>query len=168
MDYNLTEEQIAIRSAVEAIMKDFPDEYWEGKDERHEFPWEFYNAFVSNGFLGVTIPERFGGSGLGLTEAALILGAVSGAGAGLSGCTAVHVGIFGMSPVVKFGSEAMRQKYLPSLVSGDLHVCFGVTEPDAGTDTTKITTPAIVDPIQGVHPTCPDPTTGVSLVVTVM
>jgi acyl-CoA dehydrogenase len=140
MDYGLTEDQIAIRNAVEAIMKDFPDEYWEGKDDRHEFPWEFYNAFVANGFLGVTIPEQYGGSGLGLTEAALILGAVSGSGAGLSGCTAVHVGIFGMSPVVKFGGDAMREKYLPQLVSGELHVCFGVTEPDAGTDTTRITT----------------------------
>jgi acyl-CoA dehydrogenase len=142
MDFQLTQEQISIRDTVEILMKDFPDEYWEGKDDRHEFPWEFYNAFAAAGFLGVTIPEEYGGAGLGLIEAMMALGPVSGSGAGLSGATPVHVGVFGMTPVVKFGSEAMKQKYLPALVKGDLHVCFGVTEPDAGTDTTSITTSA--------------------------
>jgi acyl-CoA dehydrogenase len=142
MDFELTEEQRAIREAVEGLMKDFPDEYWEEKDDKHEFPWEFYNAFAESGFLGVTIPEEYGGAGLGLIEAMMALGPVSGSGAGLSGATPVHVGVFGMSPVVKFGSEEMKRKYLPSLVKGDLHVCFGVTEPDAGTDTTSITTMA--------------------------
>lgn len=142
MDFNLTEDQRAIRSAVEAIMEDFPDAYWEEKDRNHEFPQEFYDAFVASGFLGITIPEQYGGAGLGITEAALTMGAVAGSGAGLTGGTTVHVGIFGMTPVVKFGSEAMKEKYLPALVRGELHVCFGVTEADAGTDTTHITTTA--------------------------
>ncbi|MDB5703842.1 MAG: Acyl-CoA dehydrogenase fadE12 [Sphingomonas bacterium] len=142
MDFELTDDQRAIRDAVTALMKDYPDEYWEQKDDKHEFPWEFYNAFAEAGFLGVTIPEEYGGSGLGLIEAMMALGPVSGSGAGLSGATPVHVGIFGMTPVVKFGSEEMKRKYLPALVKGDLHVCFGITEPDAGTDTTSITTNA--------------------------
>jgi acyl-CoA dehydrogenase len=145
MDFELTSEQIAIREAVTSLMQDFPDDYWEQKDDKHEFPWEFYNAFAEAGFLGVTIPEAYGGAGLGLIEAMMALGPVSGSGAGLSGSTPVHVGVFGMTPVVKFGSEAMKQKYLPALVKGDLHVCFGVTEPDAGTDTTSITTNAVRD-----------------------
>jgi acyl-CoA dehydrogenase len=142
MDFSLTDDQLAIRSAVEQLMKAFPDEYWEQKDADHEFPWDFYNAFADAGFLGITIPEEYGGAGLGLIEAMMALGPVSGSGAGLSGATPVHVGVFGMTPVVKFGSEAMKRKYLPDLVTGKLHVCFGVTEPDAGTDTTSITTSA--------------------------
>jgi acyl-CoA dehydrogenase len=142
MHFELTEEQVAIREAVTQLMQDFPDEYWEEKDREHEFPWEFYNAFAQAGFLGVTIPEQYGGAGLGLIEAMMALGPVAGSGAGLSGATPVHINVFGMSPLVKFGSEEMKQKYLPDLVTGDLHVCFGVTEPDAGTDTTSITTMA--------------------------
>jgi len=143
MNFELTPEQRSIREAVDALMAQFPDPYWAEKDQRKEFPWEFYRAFAEAGFLGTVIPEQYGGAGLGLTEAALVLGSVAGSGAGLSGATSVHVSIFGMTPVVKFGSEAMRQKYLPQLVKGDLHVCFGVTEADAGTDTTAITTRAV-------------------------
>ena len=143
MNFELTPEQRSIREAVDALMTQFPDPYWAEKDQRKEFPWEFYRAFAEAGFLGTVIPEQYGGAGLGLTEAALVLGSVAGSGAGLSGATSVHVSIFGMTPVVKFGSEAMRQKYLPQLVKGDLHVCFGVTESDAGTDTTAITTRAV-------------------------
>ncbi|MDH3509796.1 MAG: acyl-CoA/acyl-ACP dehydrogenase [Gammaproteobacteria bacterium] len=145
MDFSLTAEQIAIRESVEAMMQDFPDEYWMEKDRSHEFPWEFYRAFAEAGFLGAIMPEEYGGSGLGLTEAAVILAAVTGSGAGLSGATAVHVSIFGLTPVLKFGSRQMRDKYLPEVISGDLHVCFGVTEANAGTDTTRIRTSAVRD-----------------------
>lgn len=145
MDFSVPDEHRVLADAVDAIMRDFPDDYWMQKDRAHEFPWEFYDAFAKAGFLGVVIPEEYGGAGLGLTEAAVVLARVAGSGAALSGATAVHVSIFGMTPVVKFGSEAMRQKYLPPLVKGDLHVCFGVTEPDAGTDTTSISTTAVRD-----------------------
>ena len=145
MDFSVPEDHRLLTDAVDAMMRDFPDDYWMAKDRAHEFPWEFYNAFAEGGFLGVVIPEEYGGSGLGLTEAALVLSRVAGSGAALSGATAVHVSIFGMTPVVKFGTEAMRQKYLPPLVRGELHVCFGITEPDAGTDTTRIKTAAVRD-----------------------
>lgn len=145
MDFNFTDEQIAIRESVKQLMKKFPDEYWEQMDLKHEFPWDYYEEFVKAGFLGTCIPEEYGGSGLGLTEALLVLGTVCGSGGGLSAATPVHVGVFGMAPVIKFGTEEMRQKYLPQLLRGELHVCFGVTEPDAGTDTTRITTKAVRD-----------------------
>ncbi len=138
--FQLTDDQRAIVAAVDDMMKRFPDDYWMERDQKHEFPWEFYKAFAEAGFLGVVIPEEYGGSGLGVTEGALVLARVAGSGAALSGATAVHISLFGMTPVVKFGSPEMRRKYLPPLVKGDLHVCFGVTEPDAGTDTTRIKT----------------------------
>jgi len=145
MNFEQPEDHRAIVATVEAMMRDFPDEYWAERDRNHEFPWDFYKAFAKSGMLGIVIPEAYGGAGLGVTEAGLVLSAVAGSGAALSGATAVHISIFGMTPVVKFGSEAMRQKYLPPLVAGDLHVCFGVTEPDAGTDTTRIKTRAVRD-----------------------
>lgn len=145
MDFSVPDDHRILMDAVDAMMRDFPDDYWMEKDRNHEFPWEFYNAFAQAGFLGVVIPEEYGGSGLGLTEGALVLSRVAGSGGALSAATCVHVSLFGMTPVIKFGSEAMKRKYLPPLVSGDLHVCFGVTEPDAGTDTTRIKTAAVRD-----------------------
>ena len=143
MDFTLNADQIAIRESVKAMMKDFPDDYWTQKDRDKEFPWEFYRSFAEAGFLGIIMPEKYGGSGLSLTDACIVLSAVTESGAGLSGCTAVHVSIFGLTPIIKFGSEEMREKYLPRIISGDLHACFGVTEPDAGTDTTRIKTKAV-------------------------
>ena len=94
------------------------------------------------GWLGIAIPEAYGGSGRGITEASLVLEEVAASGAAMNGATSLHLSIFGMHPVVKYGSEEMKQKYLPRVAKGDLHVAFGVTEPDAGTDTTSITTSA--------------------------
>ena len=142
MHFDLSADQTAIREAVRALMKQFPDAYWFEKDQNHRFPREFYDAFAKAGFLGVAIPTEYGGSGLGITEASLVLGEVSGSGAGLSGASAVHLSIFGLTPLIKYGSDEMRHRYLPSVVNGELHVCFGVTEPDAGTDTSRITTSA--------------------------
>ncbi len=142
MNFEQDPEHTAIRESVQALMRQFPDQYWLEADQQHRFPREFYDAFAKAGFLGVSIPTEYGGSGLGLTEAAAILSEVSGSGAGLSGASAVHMSIFGMTPVIKFGSDAMKKKYLPDVVSGALHVCFGVTEADAGTDTTNIKTSA--------------------------
>lgn len=136
---------VEIRTAVAELCAAFPDEYWSECDRNHTFPWEFYNTFAEAGWMGVVIPERFGGGGLGISAAAAILEEVAASGAGMNGASAVHLSIFGMQPVVLHGSEEMREKYLPGIVDGSLHVAFGVTEPDAGTDTTHITTRAVRD-----------------------
>jgi len=140
MDFQLSDEQQLIRDAVARVCADFPDEYWAEKDEQHDFPWEFYQAMADAGWIGVAIPEAYGGSGRGITEASLVLETVAASGAAMNGATSLHLSIFGMEPVVKYGSEAMKQKYLPAVARGDLHVAFGVTEPNAGTDTTSIET----------------------------
>jgi acyl-CoA dehydrogenase len=143
LNFDINSDHEAIREGVRALMAQFPDSYWLGKDERHEYPSEFFDAFAAAGFLGVAIPEEYGGSGLGITEAGLVLQEVCASGAGLNGASAVHLSMFGINPVVKHGSEDMRRKYVPRVVSGELNVCFSVTEPDAGTDTTRITTRAV-------------------------
>lgn len=140
MNFDPTNEQENIRESVRAMMRGFPDSYWAEIDEKHVFPWDFYNEFAKAGFLGMVIPEDLGGSGLGIMEAGLMLYEVAASGAGLNGASAVHLSVFGINPVVKHGSDEMRKKYIPPLVRGDLHICFGVTEPDAGTDTTRIKT----------------------------
>ena len=140
MDFQQTEEHQLIRDAIRKVCSNFPDEYWAEKDEKHEFPWDFYNAMAESGWIGVAIPEAYGGSGRGITEASIVLEEVAASGAAMNGATALHLSIFGMQPVVNHGSEDMKQKYLPPVARGELHVAFGVTEPDAGTDTTSITT----------------------------
>ena len=142
MNFELSEEQLLIRESVVKLCADFPDDYWSEKDAEHEFPWDFYGAMAEAGWLGIAIPESYGGSGRGITEASLVLEEVAASGAAMNGATSIHLSIFGMHPVVKYGSEEMKQKYLPRVAKGDLHVAFGVTEPDAGTDTTSITTSA--------------------------
>jgi acyl-CoA dehydrogenase len=140
MDFELTEDQRTLRMAVRELAARFPDEYWADRDERHEFPREFYDEFARGGWLGIAIPEEYGGGGLGIQEAALLLEEVSASGAGMNGCSAMHLTIFGLNTVVKHGSEELRREILPRAADGSLHVCFGVTEPDAGTDTTRIST----------------------------
>lgn len=140
MDFALTETQEEIRAAVRQLCAKFTDDYWLERDRSHEFPWEFYKAFAEAGWLGIAIPEGYGGGGLGIAEAALLLEEVAASGAAMSGCSAMHLTIFGMNPVTKHGLESLRQEVLPRVVAGDLHVSFAVTEPDAGTDTPSITT----------------------------
>ena len=145
MNFELSDEQQLIRESVTKLCSDFPDDYWSQKDKEHEFPWDFYQAMAEAGWLGIAIPEAYGGSGRGITEASLVLEEVAASGAAMNGATSLHLSIFGMHPVVKYGSEEMKQKYLPRVAKGDLHVAFGVTEPDAGTDTTSVTTSARLD-----------------------
>jgi acyl-CoA dehydrogenase len=142
VDFELTEQQQDLRQAVRELAGRFSDEYWLERDRAHEFPWEFYAAFAEGGWLGIAIPEEYGGGGLGITEAGLLLEEVAASGAAMNGCSSMHLTIFGMNVVVKHGSAELREATLPRVVSGDLHVCFAVTEPDAGTDTTRITTRA--------------------------
>jgi acyl-CoA dehydrogenase len=140
MDFELTEDQETIRKAVSELAARFDDQYWMDKDEAHEFPSEFYKTFADGGWLGITTPEEYGGSGFGITEASLLLEEVAASGGGMNAASSMHLSIFGMHPVIVHGSEEMKKETLPRIVNGDLHVCFGVTEPGAGLDTTKITT----------------------------
>ena len=140
MDFDLTEDQATIRDAVRELAGKFDEQYWVEKDGEHEFPTEFYDAFAKGGWLGITTPEEYGGHGLGITEASILLQEVAASGAGMNGASSMHLSIFGMHPVIVHGSEELKQRTLPRIVNGDLHVCFGVTEPGAGLDTTKITT----------------------------
>ena len=140
MEFTETGEHALIRDAVRKVCTDFPDDYWSRCDTEHAFPWEFYRALAAAGWIGVAIPEAYGGSGRGIAEASIVLEEVAASGAAMNGASAIHLSIFGMHPVVKHGSEAMKQAYLPRVAKGDLHVAFGVTEPDAGTDTTSIKT----------------------------
>ncbi|MDY7100556.1 MAG: acyl-CoA dehydrogenase family protein [Actinomycetota bacterium] len=145
MEFGEHEDHQLIREAVRKTCAAFDDTYWSERDERHEFPWEFYEAMAAGGWVGIAVPERYGGGGQGITEASIVLEEVARSGAAMNGCSAVHLSIFGMNPVVKHGSAEMADRYLPRVASGDLHVAFGVTEPDAGTDTTAIRTRAVRD-----------------------
>lgn len=140
MDFELTEDQATIRKAVAELAGKFSDQYWLEKDAAHEFPTEFYDAFAQGGWLGITTPEEYGGHGFGITEASILLEEVAASGAGMNGASSMHLSIFGLHPVIVHGSEDLKRRNLPRIVNGDLHVCFGVTEPEAGLDTTKITT----------------------------
>ncbi|MFD4509971.1 acyl-CoA dehydrogenase family protein [Streptomyces sp. NPDC058457] len=139
MDFELTEDQETIRKAVNGLLRDFDDRYWMEKDRDHVFPQEFYDTVAGGGWLGLTIPEAYGGHGLGITEATLLLEEVARCG-GMNAASAIHMSVFGMHPVVVHGSEELKRRTLPRIADGDLHVCFGVTEPGAGLDTSRITT----------------------------
>jgi acyl-CoA dehydrogenase len=140
MNFELTEDQQLIRKSVAELASKFDDQYWMEKDQGHEFPQEFYDAIASGGWLGMTIPEEYGGHGLGITEATILAEEVARSGGAMNAASAIHLSIFGMQPVVVFGSDEMKAATLPRIVNGDLHVCFGVTEPGAGLDTSRITT----------------------------
>ena len=140
MNFDLDEDQQEIFHHASALAARFDDDYWAEQDEQHEFPWEFYRAFADAGWVGISIPEEYGGGGKGILEAALLMEAIASSGAGMNGCSAMHLTIFGLNTIVKHGSEELRKAILPEAAEGSLHVCFGVTEPDAGTDTTRIST----------------------------
>ena len=129
-----------IRQGISRLCARFGDDYWERKDRNAEFPWEFYNAVVEEGWLGVTVPTSYGGGGLGILEASIIEQEIAASGAGMNGCSAVHIGVFGFDPILKHGSDSLKARFLPSLLDGSLHMSFAVTEPDAGTDVSRIST----------------------------
>lgn len=145
MDSSLTPEQREIRDAIFKICARFGDEYWLKKDKEGGFPFEFHEALAADGWLGIAMPENFGGSGLGITEAALMMQAIAESGAGMQGASAVHMNIFGLNPVIVFGTEEQKRRYLPPLIKGEEKACFAVTEPDAGLDTTRLKTRAVRD-----------------------
>ena len=135
-----TDEHRLIRESVIKLCSEFSDDYWEQKDRETSFPFEFFDAMAQAGWIGIAMPEEYGGAGKGIQEAAIVLEEVAASGAAMNGATPLHLSIFGMHPVVKHGSIEMREKYLADVARGKLHVAFGVTEPNAGSDTTSIET----------------------------
>jgi acyl-CoA dehydrogenase len=143
MDFALTDSQELIRKEVGALARTFSLDYWLDKDDRAEYPHEFVKAFADNGWLGVMIPEEYGGAGLGVTEAAVMLHEICASGAGTSGASPIHFFVFPPTPIIKYGTPQMKQKYLPRIATGEIVMAFGVTEPNAGTDTSRIQTRAV-------------------------
>jgi acyl-CoA dehydrogenase len=131
-----------VRAAIEKICARFGDDYWLKRDSDGNFPEEFYRALADDGWLGICIPQAYGGSGLGIAEAAVMMQTVAASGAGLSGASAIHMNIFGLNPVVVYGSDEQKQRMLPPIAAGKEKACFAVTEPDAGLETAKIKTRA--------------------------
>ena len=145
MDFSLTQEQRAIVDAVESLCSDFDADYWAERDRSGVFPFDFHQAMAKAGWLGIAMPTAFGGAGLGMIEAALLVQAVAGSGAGMSGASAIHMNIFGLHPVVVFGTDEQRQTWLPPLIRGEQKACFAVTEPDSGLNTLGLKTMALRD-----------------------
>ena len=142
MDFAHTDEQQEIERAVAAICTRFDDDYWRTKDREGGFPHDFHAAFAEAGWLGIAMPVEHGGSGLGITEAAIMMRTISASGAGMSGASAIHMNIFGLHPVVVNGTDAQKRRWLPPLIAGREKACFGVTEPNTGLNTLRLKTRA--------------------------
>jgi acyl-CoA dehydrogenase len=142
VDFSFTSEQQAIGEAVAKLCERFGPQYWLERDRRAEFPHDFHAAIAQAGWLGIAMPQEAGGSGLGIIEAAVMMRAIAESGAGFSGASAVHMNIFGLNPVVVFGTDAQKKRWLPPLIRGEDKACFAVTEPDAGLNTAGIKTSA--------------------------
>ena len=140
MNFELSEDQLAIREAISRICADFDADYWLQRDRNGGFPLDFHKAIADAGWLGICMPQEYGGSGLGIQEAAIMVQAISESGAGMSGVSAIHMNIFGLNPVVKFGTEEQKQRMLPPLIAGKEKACFAVTEPNTGLNTTQLKT----------------------------
>ncbi len=143
MNYSWTTEQTQIRDSVLKLCSRFDDQYWLERDRTGEFPEDFCRALADAGFVGIAVPEQYGGSGLGTTEAAIVLQAISESGAANSGVSAIGIGLFGLKPLLVYGSEEQKQAWLPRIVRRDDIACFGVTEPNTGHDTTRLKTRAV-------------------------
>ncbi|MBB1624513.1 acyl-CoA dehydrogenase family protein [Achromobacter sp. UMC71] len=143
MDFEFTPDQLALRAAVSRICDRYPDDYWLERDRAGGFPEPLHADLARDGWLGIAMPQEYGGAGLGMTEAALMMQTIAASGAGFTGASAVHMNIFGLNPVVVFGSDEQRARWLEPLIAGREKACFAVTEPDAGLDTTKLSTRAV-------------------------
>ena len=140
MDFGLSEQQVAIEEGVKKVCAGFDDDYWTQAEEQGRFPVEFHRAMADGGWLGITMPEELGGAGLGVTEAAIMMHAVAAGGGGQSAASALHINLFGPHAVVVHGTPEQKARFLPPLIKGEHKACFGVTEPDAGLDTTSLKT----------------------------
>ena len=140
MNFAINEDHEAIRKGVASVVSRFPDSYWLERDDDGEFPREFHRAMAEGGWLGLTMPEEFGGAGLGVSEAMIMMHEVASHGGGMAAASTVHINLFGPHPIVVFGSQAQKQRWIPPLIAGADQCCFGVTEPDAGLNTAAIKT----------------------------
>ena len=145
LDFSLSPEQERIREAIAKLCTRFDDEYWAKRDREGGFPADFHEAFARDGWLGIAMPEAYGGAGLGISEAAIMTQAIAESGAGFSGASAVHMNIFGLNPVVVFGTQEQKKRMLPPLIAGKERACFAVTEPNTGLNTRNLKTKAVRD-----------------------
>ena len=143
MEFSFTDDQIAVRDAIAKLCEKYDDAYWLERDTDGQFPEDFVKDMADGGWLGIAMPEEYGGSGLGVIEAALMMQTIAESGAGFSGASAVHINIFGPHPLVVHGTDEQKQKHLPALIAGKDRSCFGVTEPNAGLDISRIETKAV-------------------------
>jgi acyl-CoA dehydrogenase len=138
VDFAFSEDQQNVRDAILKHCTQFPDEYWLERDREGKFPEDFYRSLADAGWLGIAMPTAYGGSGLGITEAAIMMQAIAESGAGMSGASAVHINIFGLQPIILFGTEDQARRSIPGIVSGADKACFAVTEPNVGLNTTQL------------------------------
>ena len=145
MDFSLTPDQEAIREAAFKLSAQFTDDYWLKKDAEGDYPLDFHKVFADAGWLGIAMPQEHGGAGLGIMEAAILVQAVCESSAGGQGASSIHLNIFGLNPVVVFGNEAQKRRFLPPLIQGRDRACFAITEPNTGSNTLKLRTKAVRD-----------------------
>ncbi len=141
MDFKYTKSQLDILNTLSSTLKGFDDNYWLKCDNDGSFPEKFFQSMAKGGWLGISLPEKFGGSNLGITEAALIMMSIAKKG-GMTAASSIHMNIFGPSSLVKYGDEKQKQEWLPKIISGQTKMCFAVTEPDSGLDTSRLKTTA--------------------------
>lgn len=137
-----TETQLTVRDAVGALCSEFPNSYWQEHDQKEEDPKEFHAALAKDGWLGIALPEALGGSGLGISEATMMMQTITESGAGMAGAQAIHANVYATQPLAKFGTKEQLESTIPNIVSGKWRTCFGVTEPNSGLDTLRLSTTA--------------------------
>ena len=142
MSFELNDTQISIVNSAKNISEKFDDDYWLDCDLNSKFPQEFYEEVASGGWLGMCMPEKFGGSNLGIREASLFMQTISESGGGMAAASSIHINIFGPHPIVIHGTQKQKETWLPPLITGKEKTCFGVTEPDSGLDTGRLKTKA--------------------------
>ena len=140
MNVDFTSDQLALQDGIRKVAARFTEEYWVEKDEARAFPWEFHQALAEGDWLGICIPEEYGGGGLGVTEASIVVQEIAASGACMNGASIAHTTMFSLLPIIKHGTPQQKERFLPRVASGDLHLAFAVTEPDAGTDTGRTST----------------------------
>ncbi|CEJ79871.1 Putative Acyl-CoA dehydrogenase domain-containing protein [[Torrubiella] hemipterigena] len=137
-----TENELMVREAIGAVCSQFPNTYWQERDETETNPTDFHAALAKDGWLGIALPESYGGAGLGIAEATMMMQTITESGAGMAGAQAIHANVYATQPLAKFGSKEQLEETIPAIISGKVRVCFGVTEPNAGLNTLSLTTAA--------------------------
>jgi acyl-CoA dehydrogenase len=143
VNFELTDDQQTIRNAVLEHCTRFPDDYWLERDHDGVFPRDFHQSMADAGWLGLAMPVAVGGAGLGITEAAIMMTAVAESGGGMAAASSIHGPVFSLQPVARFGTEEQQRRMIPPVLRGEDLICFAVTEPNAGLDTTKLKTRAV-------------------------